>query len=79
MFNPIMCTGNMGAGGDAPLFLTYRSEDDTLAVIAGDGYFNDLQNELREGDGLLVAGTDGVSLLRVASVVDQVVTTEVVV
>lgn len=79
MFNPSMCTGNMGAGGDAPLFLTYGSEDDTLAVIADEGYFNDLQNELREGDGLLVTGTDGVSLLRVASVVDQVVTTEVVV
>ena len=79
MFTPNTCTGNMGAGGDAPLFLSYGTEADTVAQVSADGYFNDLANELREGDGILVNASDAVTLLRVEDTDGGIVTTVAVV
>jgi hypothetical protein len=46
---------------------TYASTEDGVATMLADGYFDDARTYLRTDDVILLNGTDGARILRVAS------------
>lgn len=47
----------IGGAGDSNLFM-YQSTD-AVATVAGSGYFNDVTNELKQFDVIIVVGSTG--------------------
>ena len=75
-FDRTKLSGNMGAGGDAPKFFTFRDTASTKAQIATDDYFLGVYQILAAGDGIYAQGSDGAVLLSVTASSSSTVTTE---